>query len=348
MKLLAIFLISLSTWAAAVPVLYSDDCAGDVDCAVSASTINKLADTGVINLVAMTADSANDQAAPSLFIFERYYNRASLNIGAYQGSISCSNSCSNSSWTAGLVTQYNAGDTRANYEDCTTTWRRAVAGNPGIVLIMSGYAPCVTAFLASGADSVSPLTGQQLAKANVAKLVILGGVNPSGSEFNFQSTPQEWHDLFILWTSQNGYPPIWMVDFNDGNITNAGPSHFTVDTINPMLYAYDIAGFGTTRPVWDSLTILLGAYGLSLGSTTMFADAGNGTQSVDATTGANSWSTGTASGQHYVTNVASAAFFAGLLDGVTHPFGYPVLPIGANIGTAVFNDISINGGTLFQ
>jgi hypothetical protein len=307
------------------------------------ATVNKLADQRVIRLVAVTADTSNVYAAPTQFVFERYYLRSSVPVGAYQGTLACSNGCNASAWNAALVSQYNPGDTRNNYPSCITVYRQAVAQHPGISIVMTGSAPCMAGFLASGADSISPLTGQQLARQNVSKLTILGGVNPSGTEFNLQSDPADWNTIFTVWTNQNGYPPIWMVDFNDGNITEAGPPAYGVNTVNPELYAFQQAGVNQ-RPVWDSLTVLLGAYGLTMGSTTLFSDAGNGTQTVDPITGANSWSAGTPSGQHYVTNAAPATVFGALLDGYSNHFGYAALPPQVGTGSMATGGVSMTGG----
>lgn len=343
-----------------VPVLWDDDATSDVDTASTAAAIHKLMDQNVVKIVGITADTANVDAAPALFIFARYYQHTSAQgvyFGAYQGSLNTcitpATGCNTSGWNAALVAQYNAGDTRANYESCATTWRRAAAQNPGLVIIMSGTPECEALFLASGADSISPLTGVQLAKQNVSKLVILGGINPSGAgscsatqpEFNFATDPAAWNSLFTTWTSQNGYPPVWMVDFCDGLITSSGPPTYATNTINPVLYAFNQDGVNQ-RNVWDSLTVLLGAYGLGPPNGIYFADSGNGTQTVNATTAVNSWGTGTASGQHYVTNVASASVFANLLDGFSHPFGYAALGPLVGTGGGLIGPVSFNGISL--
>lgn len=338
-----ILLLGSSGSYAQLPFLWDDDCTSDVDCAVTAAAVNKLADQHVINLVAVVADTSNAYAAPAMYVFEKYYRRSSVPIGAMTGTLNCSNGCNMSSWNAALVSQFDAGDTGSNYPSCVSVYRQAVAANPGIVIVMTGSAPCMAGFLASGADAVSPLGGAQLARQNVGRLIVLGGVNPSGTEFNIQSDPADWNTIFTMWTTQNGFPPLWMVDFNDGLVANAGPPAYANSLVNPELYAFQQAGV-SQRPVWDSLAVLLGAYGLSMGKTTLFTDAGNGTQTINPATGANNWGTGTASGQHYVTNAASGAEFSTILDGYQNRFGYPALPPLSGTGPMLNGSTSLNGG----
>lgn len=340
--------------AATVPVIFDDDNTSDPDGALATlPALFKLADQGEIKILGIMADTANTQAAAGMCVFASYYLRAVISgghcssggliISAYQGSLSCSNGCNTSSWLGALVTQFDPGDTRTNYPDCITGYRTMLAANSGVTIIETGMMTCLNGLLTSAADGISPLTGAQLIKNQVSKVVILGGVNPSGSEFNLQADPADASNFFATVTSQNGYPPVWMVSFGNGTGTNAGPPQYGITTVNP---AYFVANQSSTsqRPIWDSLAVLYAARGLSFGGTTYFSDAGNGTQTVNASTGANSWSTGTASGQHYLNNVAATSVLSNIFDGFAYGFGFAALGPGVSTGSYLHGTVSTTAG----
>lgn len=327
-----------------VPMILEDDYASDSSNAAFVSFF-KLADHNEIQALGLIADSANDLTAPAFHVMSAFYGRtSSLSIGANEtSSPACSNGCNTSGFLSSLIGQYDAGDTRANYTDCVTVYRTILAANTGVTIVETGNAVCLVSLLSSGADGISPLTGAQLCQMKVTKLVVMGGHNPSGAEFNYQSNPSGFSTLFTTWTSQNGYPPLWMVSFEEGTGTNAGAPTYPISTANPFVW---VAGHGgvNQRPVWDGLAVLYGARGLS----TYFTDAGNGTQTVNASNGSNSWSTSTASGQHYLTNAASTTVLSQVFDGFSYGFGFAALPPGANLGTYATGLITFSGAVGVQ
>jgi inosine-uridine nucleoside N-ribohydrolase len=351
MKIVVGLLIAVSCFGA-VPVIYDDDCTSDADCALaSLPALFKLADRGEIQILGVMADSANMQASAALCAFASYYGYATISggtcasgisISAYQGSLSCSTGCNTSAWLSSLVGQFDSGDTRANYPSCITAYRTILAANSGVTIIETGMMTCLNGLLTSSADGISSYTGAQLIQMNVSKIVILGGINPSGTEFNMQSDPSDASNFFSTVTSQNSYPPIWMIGNGNGTGTNAGPPQYGITTVNPAYYVAN-QDSANQRPVWDALAILYAARGLSYGGTTYFSDAGNGTQTVNASTGANSWSTGTASGQHYLANVASTTVLSDVFDGYAYGFGFSALGPGVGSGTYSHGNVKFTG-----
>src|SRR5260370_24858387 len=122
-------------------------------------------------------------------IYNNYYGHA-IPMGAWQGA-DVPGGSTTSSWTYGLVAQFAAGDTRTNYPSCLTTYRTqlAAAPNASLTVIETGFATCLIQLLQSPADSISSLTGAQLAQQKVSTLVIMGRRYPSGTQPNFGHDP---------------------------------------------------------------------------------------------------------------------------------------------------------------
>jgi len=295
-------------------IIYDDDCMSDADCFMTLTALHHWIDTGETNVLAMVADAAG-LGAPVMYIYNTYYGH-SVPIGAYQGgTVSAASPFTNA------VAQFDPGDTRANYPDCVVTLRTALAGsaNSSVTYVGTGYANCLTELLASGADSISSLTGVQLVKAKISKYVQMGGDYPTGSEYNFIGTPAQWNTIFSTWTTANGYPPIYLVGATAGN--NAGgyglpcwiplshPTQFVANIIHPC----EPGGAWGVIP-FDVLAVYYGIFGNSNSAFTLSA---SGTNTVNGSTGANSWSSSPASGQYYLSDAQPSIFYESYFDGFT-------------------------------
>jgi hypothetical protein len=313
---------------AQVNVIYDDDCGADPDCGTNLATLHKLADFGEIRILATMANSANPLSAPAMKVYNTYYGRPSTPVGAYQGSTPNSTS----TWLAGLIAAFDSGDTRANYTDCVTQYRTVLAAQPNssVVIVETGFMTCLNGLLQSAADGISPLTGVQLIKAKVTQLYVMGGDYPSSAgEFNFVNDKPDAAAVCSTWTTQNGYPPIWFDGLGINGNNYSGPPLFASVTVNPVAKAFSLYGClpstgaltSCTSGVWDQVAIWLAARGLSYGGTTYFTLSANGTNTVNASTGANTWSSGTASGHYYVTSACGTSCFSALFDGTALFFG---------------------------
>src|ERR1700722_173604 len=350
-------LLFATACTAQVNIVLDDDCATDY---CPAPPVFKLVDQGKINLLGLVVSSQNIYAAPVYHVLETYYQHSSVPVYANQqntpSNANCTNVCNGPGWLQGYVATYDTGDTRANYTDCVTGYRTilATAASSSIVVVNTGFATCLYQLMLSGADGISSLTGVQLIQQKVMKLVACCGVNPTGVEWNFSNDYPSWSYLFANWTSQNGYPPIWLFSTGDASGTNFGPtpvSKGAVSTVNRELAMF-VALATNQRPIWDEATVFLAYCELACGGVTYWADAGNGTMIVNSAAntpiggqqaGYNSWSTGTASGHHYVTDVASAGTLNNLFDGYVYGFGFAALGPLVGTGSAVLGNISVQG-----
>jgi hypothetical protein len=298
-------------------ILYDDDCTSDNDCPVNFATLHKLADAGEIAILATVADSANPLAAPAMKVFNTYYGRPGIPIGANRTAgpdnpLCLKNKCNDSSWLGGLISHFDLGDTRAKYPDCAMVYRKTLAAQPdrSVVIVATGFLTCLAQVLSTPRDAA-------LVKAKVARLVVMGGAYPKGFEFNLDSDPADSAAVFHIWTTQHGYPPLWLISFADGAKALSGPPPADDPTTHPAVYAFQLA-HSTQRGSWDSMSILYAARGLAYKGVTYWTESGDGTVVIDPATGADTFSTATQSGHRFLINALSNEGFSAILDGYRH------------------------------
>ena len=309
-------------------LIYDDDCSQDVDCVATLPIVHALADRGEIKILAMMADSADPFTAPVLKVFAKYGGHPKMLIGANQSDepsteLCAKNACNGSVWAEKLVARFDAGDTRARYPSCVALYRKVLAKQPehSVAIAVTGFATCLQQLIASPADKVSPLTGAELVKRKVKLLSVMGGRYPMGSEWNFQSDAPGFHGLFVEWTRQHGYPPVYLNGFENGEHILAGAPATADPMVNPTRYGLRLAGTDQ-RPMWDMLSVLFAARGLSFGGLDYFKVGAPGTVVVDAETGGDTWSDDVDSGHYVLRNVAADETFAAMFDGFAHTTGF--------------------------
>jgi Inosine-uridine preferring nucleoside hydrolase len=309
-------------------LIYDDDCSQDVDCVATLPILHAFADRGEIKILAMVANSANPLSAPTLKLFANYAGHPQMPVGANQGNdpsnaLCRKNACNESQWTEKLVARFDPGDTRSHYPDCVAIYRSALAKQPphSVAIVATGFATCLNRLLASPADAVSPLSGAELIKQKVKLLSVMGGKYPAGTEWNFECDAPGFHALFSQWTRQHGYPPVYLNGFANGLYILAGAPAKASPAVNPTRYGLQLAKTDQ-RPMWDMLSALFAARGVAYQGTTYFTQSAPGTVTVDATTGADRWSTAVDSGHYVLTNAASNETFSALFDGYAHTTGF--------------------------
>jgi hypothetical protein len=322
------FLLFLGVSASAQQLLiYDDDCSMDVDCVATLPMLHTLEDRGEIKILAMVADSADPFSAPVMRVFANYGRHPKTLIGANQTNdpateLCGKEHCNESVWAKKLVARFDAGDTRTKYPGCVEVYRRALAKQPkhSVNVVATGFATCLNQLLASPADAISPLSGVELVKQKVKLLSVMGGRYPAGIEWNFECDAPGFHALFAQWKRQDGYPPVALNGFANGEHVLAGAPATALPTVNPTRYGLRLAGTDQ-RPMWDMLSVLFAARGLAHDGVTYFTLSAAGAVEVDAATGEDRWASAKDSGHYVLTKAASDEALSALFDGYAHTGG---------------------------
>jgi hypothetical protein len=183
----------------------------------------------------------------------------------------------------------------------------AAAVDGTIVMIETGPAQVFAAVMNSPADGIDSRTGVDLITAKVSYLLVMGGDQPSGTEWNVYHAPSQAADINANWPTAVYYIPY---SFGFPNPT-AGTGIYSLPDYNPLKIAHQIYG-SETRNQWDSISVLWPVMGTTNG---YFNAPTSAVQTINSTTGANSWSAGTHSpARYYITQAASNAAWTALIN----------------------------------
>jgi hypothetical protein len=302
-----------------VNIIYDDDCDGDVDCAVTQPIIHYWIDKGYVKLWGMVSSGHSSLGAPTMKVFSHYYDHDSLFlIGAW--TLACGLHES-SAWNVAVVNEFDAGDICTNYVDCGIVLRQSVANyiasggrENGLKYVITGPLSCEEEFRATLADSISPLTGIQMERQFINEFVLMNGCTASPTAFpctietNCADDASACSTFFANVTSQNGYPPVFVVPLNTGaaEVFTRVPIG-SLPSSNPTAYAFNSIGRSDSADE-DALTVEYAVFG-SLG----WVPSLNSTNTTNASTSANSWNSNTASGQYYLSTAIGSGGFESVL-----------------------------------
>lgn len=295
-------------------MIYDDDCDQDFDCAITQPILHHWIDMGYAKVWGEVSSGHSQLGAPSMRVFRDYYGHSSLfSIGAWTPGCAASQS---SVWNIAIVDKFDPGDICTNYEPCQNTLRRAIAtfisaggSYRGIDYVITGPLTCEEALRLSPPDAISPLTGAEMERQYIRQFVVMNGDVPSGKEYNCISDPQACSTFFAVATAGNGYPPVDVVPDNLG--TTAVVTKVPVEYLpqsNPSAYASAVSGAKSASDE-DALAVEFAVFGLS-----GWEISGNSQNTVDLTSGVNTWMTNIPVGQYYLMVPGDEQLFEQLLD----------------------------------
>ncbi|GAB1320866.1 Inosine/uridine-preferring nucleoside hydrolase domain-containing protein [Madurella fahalii] len=145
--------------------------------------------------------------------------------------------------------------------DPVSLYRKVLSEAPdeSVTIASIGFFENLSGLLNSSADAYSELSGPELIAAKVSELVIMGGMYPSGYEYNF------WGDDASLTAHvvNNWKGPIVFSGYELGENVMSGMRLIAEGPrADPVRAAYIYYTYNTSRPSWDILTILYATDGL--------------------------------------------------------------------------------------
>lgn len=241
----------LSLKAGAPTVILDQDLSSDIDDIGAIATLHALADLGECAIVGMAASSTNGGTSEAMDVINTYYGRPDIPVGVRTGTTGPGG------YPGTLASEFSHDLSYSTAASAVTMYRTvlAAAANASITIITTGYLTNVAALLDSTADGISALTGMQLVTQKVKTLVCMGGVYPSGNEFNFMSAGDGGAAAFRVvndWPTQAVYS-----GFEIGSpIYTGGESLFTqTPTTNPIRRAWEVFHDPTARASFDQTAV---------------------------------------------------------------------------------------------
>jgi hypothetical protein len=238
-----------------VKIIFDTDMCGDFDDVGALAVLNKEADFGKAEILACVASCHDkDKAiAASISAINTYYGRPNIPIGTYQGP---GYPPYPSHYTAALRDEFPQSAKPDDQEPRSLDiYRKTLAAAPdgSVVIVSTGLLVNLRNLLESKSDAFSPLSGIDLVRNKVKKLVTMGGQYPQGCESNFISMGAGPDTQYVL---EHWPTPVLLSGFEIGLPIITGKVLASVSPkISPVRRAYDVIN---GRPSWD-LTAALAA-----------------------------------------------------------------------------------------
>ena len=271
----------------ALPVIFDTDMGPDYDDVGAIAILHAFADSGKANILATMASTKHATVAASLSVLNTYFKRPNIPIGVPKGWARDLRDFQH--WTDSITAKYpHRIKTNEDAADAVQLYRKILAQQPdrSIVVVTVGFLTNLFELLKSGPDQHSRLTGKELVKQKVKRLVSMAGRFPSGGEFNVDRHPEASKYVFENWPTEiilsgfeigqkikTGLPLI-----NNNEIQNSPVKD--VFRISIPLDKQDSLG----RMSWDETAVLVAINGYE-----PYYSVRRGKMIVSATDGKNTW-----------------------------------------------------------
>ena len=322
----------------------------DWDDAMDLKTAALFHRTGLINLIAVGGCTSSTMLPAALQGSLAYYGITNVPIGTWKGA---TYNQTYDAYNPTIASDQGISATASSYPDAVTVYRQQLAAAPAnsVILISTGPLHQIKALLDSPADAISPLAGTDLVAAKVSSFIPVAGIFPSGSEYNVTQKPSEAASVLNNWPST--VPIVFAgielagVNVGTGVICGAGNVLGSLPATEPCRRARDlwnanVTGYpaGTGRNAWALFAlwhIVVGAKDLEIT---------RGTASINATTGANSWSPSSTGNHYYLSKLQNDSYYIGVFDDIldtaltTSPivnYTTPSSAIAADVASDTFN-----------
>lgn len=274
MKANAIFLFSAVIWCASCSVkptdqmklsdtqipkiIFDTDMGPDYDDVGAIAVLHALADSGECEVLATVASDGHPSIAPTIEVFNRYFGRGDLPVGAaVEGAPDFT---AENGWNDTLINAYARDLQDKSYPDAVSVYRQTLASQPdeSVTIVTVGFLSNLSGLLDSQPDEYSELNGLDLVKTKVKQLVAMAGAFPEGSEFNVNQHAQASVNTFSNWPT-----PILFSGFEIGAKIFTGGKVAARDDDGPVTKAYQFnlktytKNGETNRQSWDQTTVLI-------------------------------------------------------------------------------------------
>jgi purine nucleosidase len=231
-----------------VNVTFDTDMDGDYDDAVACTLLNDFMAQGECNIIACNVNThdAGKSSGAVVKAIDTYYGHPDIPIGA---SYDKNEPVVGSGYTVAVHQHFDpAFPNDDQLPKGVDVYRKALAAAPdgSVVMCSVGWMANITDLLKSAPDAISPLSGPDLVKQKVRKLVIMANTNPN--------------DVYVIknWPT----PILWSTDI--GNYIYPGKTVVTTPDNNPLKFIFKVLKVDS-RQGWDPTAVWLSVRGESDG-----------------------------------------------------------------------------------
>ncbi len=253
-------------------IILDTDIGPDCDDAGAIALLNIFKNRGLCNILGIGHCTSNPYGAGAIDVICRHYGNYDIEIGTtYREGFLCSEN--NMSYNRALCERFENRYKKEKPEEAVSLYRRLLANaeDGSVTFVAIGPLNNLSELLNSASDEASPLSGKELVKAKVEKLVLMAGVFPTTGECadllvsHTQKRPEEYAEFNVVCdtaaaknVSENWQTPKICLGFEAGLFKTG----FTddADFENPVALAYRLYSgccekSGTMRQSWDPFTV---------------------------------------------------------------------------------------------
>jgi inosine-uridine nucleoside N-ribohydrolase len=183
-----------------VSIIVDTDIGPDYDDVGALTALHALADLGEAKPLAIMTSNNNHLTAPSVDVLDTYFGRPDLPIGAPKGKAVDIGAWQK--WPEMIVSKY-AHDIKSTDDvpDAVKLYRKILSQQPdqSVTIASIGFLTNLSNLLDSKPDEYSSLTGRELVKKKVKKLVSMAGWFPQGREYNLYTDSIASANVFNHW-----------------------------------------------------------------------------------------------------------------------------------------------------
>jgi inosine-uridine nucleoside N-ribohydrolase len=243
----------------AIPVIFDSDMGPDYDDAGAIAILHTLADSGYAKILGTCASTKYEGVAAVFNVFNTYFGRPGIPVGIPKGNALTERDPQH--WTDTIIARYpHKIKKNIDAPDAVKVYRKILARQPNrsVTIITVGFLTNLAGLLDSKADKYSPLTGRELVKKKVKRLVSMAGAFPKGREFNIFSDSAASKKVLSRWPTE-----IWFSGFEIGAKIKTGLPLIHNDLISnsPVKDVFSICipmskGDSAGRMSWDETAVL--------------------------------------------------------------------------------------------
>ncbi|KAL3892976.1 MAG: hypothetical protein SGPRY_014597 [Prymnesium sp.] len=185
----------------ATPLIIDTDMGFDVDDAMALCMAHALHDLGEARLIGVLHSYGYPKGIAAASVLSHWYGHDDVPLGAYKGTFGRDVEHPNEWKTGDYVPMLTGGrwnmpvDSSERVADASDVYRAALAGaeDGSVVIAALGFATNLANLLTSGGDEHSPLTGVELVRAKVRRVVWQGGWYPARHQHEHPQPDQEFN-----------------------------------------------------------------------------------------------------------------------------------------------------------
>lgn len=268
-----------------VKIIFDSDLGPDYDDVGALAFLHAMGDSGKAEILATIASNKHELVAPAIDVINTYFNRPDLEIGAPKSY--GANMGSSQHWADSIVAKYpHRISSTSDAADAVSVYRKILQSQPdnSVTVVTVGFLTNLGNLLKSQPDKISDLSGNELVRKKVKKLVSMAGWFPEGREFNIFIDSASSKYVFENWPGE-----IIFTGFEIGKSIHTGLRLIQSPVQNsPVKDVFRISiplseEDRNGRMSWDETAVLIAVYG-----TERFFDIKRGTISIYPD-GSNSW-----------------------------------------------------------